>query len=175
MLCLTDCKLVFMYFCALAGVPYATTHLLLFVLIVWTKSYEELKSRSCSLFIFFQLLFLSLSCIQISFSAPLFNRPQPIFFASYDGITFCPVTITVPCFVIFTFPGWHTEDIPSNNQLEAQFFFLICLFQFYTCFEQSCAHHQESQLYQYVWYMSFCIGNGLVCRLGWNSTVTYTE
>jgi hypothetical protein len=30
-------------------------------------------------------------------------------------------------------------------------------------------------LYQYVWYMSFCIGNGLVCRLGWNSTVTYTE
>ena len=42
-----------------------------------------------------------------------------------------------------------------NNQLDEQFFFLICLFQSSTCFEQPCAHHQESQLYQYdIWHMS---------------------
>jgi len=34
-----------------------------------------------------------------------------------------------------------------NNQLDAQFFFLIYLFQFSTCFEHPCAHHQENQLY----------------------------
>jgi len=40
-----------------------------------------------------------------------------------------------------------------NDQLDAQFLFLICLFQFSTCFEQPCAHHQDSQLYQYdIWY-----------------------
>ena len=39
------------------------------------------------------------------------------------------------------------------------------LFQFSTCFEQPCAHHQENQLYQYnVWYMSLCVGDRLVCR-----------
>ena len=31
-----------------------------------------------------------------------------------------------------------------NNQLDTQLFFIICLFQFSTCFEQPCAHHQES-------------------------------
>ena len=36
-----------------------------------------------------------------------------------------------------------------NNQHDAQFFFLINIFQFSTCFEQHSAHHQESQLYQY--------------------------
>ena len=56
-----------------------------------------------------------------------------------------------------------------NNQPDAQFFFLICLFQFSTCFEQQCAHNQES-IYQYdIWYMSLCVADRLVCRLGWNS------
>ena len=42
---------------------------------------------------------------------------------------------------------------PVNNQLDVQFFFLICLFQFSTCCGQPFAHHQESQLYQYdIWY-----------------------
>ena len=55
-----------------------------------------------------------------------------------------------------------------NNQLDAQFLFCTYLFQFSTCFEQPCVHHQESQLYQYViWYMSLC-GDGPVCRFGWN-------
>jgi len=35
-----------------------------------------------------------------------------------------------------------------NNQHDAQFFFFrICLFQFPTCFEHSCAHHQNNLLY----------------------------
>jgi len=34
-----------------------------------------------------------------------------------------------------------------NKQLEAQFFFLIYLFQFFTCFEHLCAHHQGNQWY----------------------------
>jgi hypothetical protein len=56
----------------------------------------------------------------------------------------------------------HLGVILVNDQLDAQFFFLICLFQSSTCFEQPRAHHQENQLYQYnFWYMSLC----LVCRL----------
>jgi hypothetical protein len=52
-----------------------------------------------------------------------------------------------------------------NDQLDAQFFFLICLFQSSTCFEQPCAHHQENQLYQYnFWYMSICVSGCLVRR-----------
>jgi len=51
--------------------------------------------------------------------------------------------------------------------------FYIYLFRFSTCFEQPCAHHQESQLYQYnIWYMSLCVGECPVCR--WSGTVTYT-
>ena len=43
------------------------------------------------------------------------------------------------------------------------------LFRFSTCFEQPCAHHQESQFCQYsIWYMSFCVGDRPVCRSGRN-------
>jgi hypothetical protein len=45
-----------------------------------------------------------------------------------------------------------------NKQLEANSFYTY-LFRFSTCFEQPCAHHQESQLYQYIWYMSLCVGD----------------
>jgi len=34
-----------------------------------------------------------------------------------------------------------------NNQLDAQFFFRVYLFQFSTSFQHPCAHHQENQLY----------------------------
>jgi len=45
--------------------------------------------------------------------------------------------------------------------------FYTHLFRFSTRFEQPCAHHQESQLYQYnIWYMSLCVGDRLVCRSG---------
>ena len=49
-----------------------------------------------------------------------------------------------------------------NGQLYAQFFSMY-IFQFSTCFEQSHAHHQENQLYQYnIWYMSLCVGDRFV-------------
>jgi len=39
------------------------------------------------------------------------------------------------------------------------------LFQFSTCFERPCAHHQEYQLYQYnLWYMSLCVSDRFMCR-----------
>jgi hypothetical protein len=80
----------------------------------------------------------------------------------------------------------HLGIILVNDQLDAQFFFLLCLFQSCTCFEQPCAHHQENQLYQYnFWYMSLCLSGRLVCRSGRNfptcildghlHTVTYTR
>jgi hypothetical protein len=47
----------------------------------------------------------------------------------------------------------HLGIILVNDRLDAQFFFLICLFQSSSCFEQPRAHHQENQLYQY----NFCI------------------
>jgi hypothetical protein len=44
--------------------------------------------------------------------------------------------------------------------------FCMCLFHFCTCFEQTSAHHQENQLYQYIiWYISLRVGGRLVCRL----------
>jgi hypothetical protein len=39
------------------------------------------------------------------------------------------------------------DSVHVNNQLDAQLFFGIYLFQFSTCFEYPCAHHQENQLY----------------------------
>jgi len=43
----------------------------------------------------------------------------------------------------------HRGSVLVNNQLDAQFFFFfrVYLFQFSTCFEHPCAHHQENQLY----------------------------
>jgi hypothetical protein len=65
--------------------------------------------------------------------------------------------------------------LPSlvNNQLDAQFPFSICLFQFSACFEQPRARHQKNQLYEYnIWYVSLYVGDRLVCRLGGNSFPT---
>jgi hypothetical protein len=67
------------------------------------------------------------------------------------------------------FVDLHLDTILVNDQLDAQFFFLICLFQSSTCFGQPRAHHQENQLYQYnIWYMSLCVrvSGRLVCRSG---------
>jgi len=53
-----------------------------------------------------------------------------------------------------------------NNQLDAQFLLYIFISILYM-FRATCAHHQESQLYQYnIWYMSFCVGGRPVCRSG---------
>jgi len=62
---------------------------------------------------------------------------------------------TVPVFYVLL--TVHLGSILVNNHLDAQFFFRIYLFQFSTCFENPCAHHQENQMYQYdIWYMSLC-------------------
>jgi hypothetical protein len=45
---------------------------------------------------------------------------------------------------ILWFVDLHLGIILVNDQLDAQFFFRICLFQISTCFEHSCAHHQEN-------------------------------
>jgi len=61
------------------------------------------------------------------------------------------------------------NQIIVNNQHDSQFFFHIYLFQFSTCFEHPCAHHQENQLHQYdIWYMSLYVGDRQVCMFGWN-------
>ena len=69
----------------------------------------------------------------------------------------------------------HLGIILVNDQLDAQFFFRICLFQISACFEHSCDHHLENQFYQYnIWYMSLCVGDRLVCIPAYQ-TVTYIE
>jgi len=46
----------------------------------------------------------------------------------------------------------HLSIILVNNQLDTHNFFCIYLFGFSPCFEQPCAHHRESQFYQYnIW------------------------
>jgi len=50
-------------------------------------------------------------------------------------------------FETLCFVDLHLFSVLVDNQLDAQFFFLIYLFQFSTCFEHPCAHHQENQLY----------------------------
>jgi hypothetical protein len=47
-------------------------------------------------------------------------------------------------FLFYILFAVHLGTIPVNNQLDAQFFFLICLLQFSTCFGQHGAHHQEN-------------------------------
>jgi len=52
-----------------------------------------------------------------------------------------------------------------NDQLDAQFFSMY-LYKFFTCFEQSRAHHQENKFYQYnIWNVSLCVGGRFVCTV----------
>ena len=54
------------------------------------------------------------------------------------------------------------------------FSFSVYLFHFSTCFEQPSARHQENQLYQYIiWYISYCVGDCLVCR--WHTRQSPTQ
>jgi hypothetical protein len=81
---------------------------------------------------------------------------QHTFFISVLSLTEFYVLLTV-----------HLGVILVNNQLDAQFFFLMCLLQFCTCFEQHRAHPQENDLYQYnIWYTSLYLGDRLVCKSG---------
>ena len=53
--------------------------------------------------------------------------------------------ISSECYVLLTI---HLGSVLVNNQLDSQFFSRIYLFQFSTCFEHPCAHHQENKLYE---------------------------
>jgi hypothetical protein len=53
----------------------------------------------------------------------------------------CKEVFTTKFYVFLTV---HLGVILVNDQLDAQFFFLICLFQSSTRFEQLRAHHQEN-------------------------------
>jgi hypothetical protein len=62
-----------------------------------------------------------------------------------------------------------------NKQLDA-LFQCIYLFHFPTCFEQSSAHHQENQLYQYIiWYVSLCVGDWYDRHTGQSPTQSDTN
>ena len=67
----------------------------------------------------------------------------------------------------------HLGSVFVNNQLDAQFFFRTYLFQFCTCFEHPCAHHQESFINTTsgIRGMSLYVGDRLVCRFGWSSVL----
>jgi hypothetical protein len=76
------------------------------------------------------------------------------------------VLLTVHLYVLITV---YLGIILVNDQLDAKFFFLICLFQSSTCFQKPRAHHQENKLYQYnVWYMSLCVSGRLARKAGRN-------
>jgi hypothetical protein len=84
-----------------------------------------------------------------------------------------PLNATLPfirCMFIWT---KHTppsssevkERILINDQLDAQFPYIFI--SIFCMFLATCAHRQESQLYQYnIWYMSLCVGDRPVCRSG---------
>jgi hypothetical protein len=84
------------------------------------------------------------------------NGMTPVKEPNYEFMTEFYILLTV-----------HLGIILVYDQLDAQFSFLICLFQSSTCFEQPHAHRRENQLYQYnFWYMSLCVIGRLVCRSG---------
>jgi len=61
----------------------------------------------------------------------------PEFFSTFTLISDFDVLLTV-----------HLSITLVNDQLDTQFFyFIICLLQSSTCFEQRRAHHQEIKLY----------------------------
>jgi hypothetical protein len=142
--------------------------------IVITVNFKQLQSLSPFLLIGWVLQTLWTQKIMFYFKVftfpPQFCRPlEPAVWC--DNRFVCAlgnVKKKVPCTTVFCFMFcWsvHLGIILVNDQLDAQFFLLVCLFQFSTCSEQPRAHHQENQLYQYnVWYMSLCVGDRLVCR-----------
>jgi hypothetical protein len=72
-------------------------------------------------------------------------------------------TDRILCFLCFV--DLHLGIILANNKFDTQFFFLVCLLQFSTRFEQHRAHHQDNYLYQYsIWYTSLYVGDRLVWK-----------
>jgi hypothetical protein len=66
-----------------------------------------------------------------------------------------PFGVTIPA----TVP--QGSEIPEGLMNTAVFISILYMI------EQTCAHHRDSQLYQYnIWYMSLCVGDRPVCRSG---------
>ena len=51
-----------------------------------------------------------------------------------------------------------------NNKIEAQIFFLVCLFVFSTFPGQPCAHHEENYCINATPGLCHCVDGRLVCR-----------
>jgi hypothetical protein len=72
------------------------------------------------------------------------------------------------------------DSVHVNNQLDAQFFFRIYLFQFSTCFEHPCARaplcSSSGELILVIWHLVYVSywGSRQVCRFGWSSIQTCT-
>jgi len=89
-----------------------------------------------------------------------------MYFAAHSVVPYIRLTLYVLLKDLFL--------ILVNNQLTHSSFFHIHLFQFSTCFEHPCAHHQGNQLYQYdicftSLYVQTCTLDGHLHR------VTYTR
>ena len=100
------------------------------------------------------------------------KRPQN------HNVLYTQACILTYAYIFYVLLTVHLGIILVNNQLDAQFFFLIRLFKFATCFEQHSAHHQD-QFYQYkFWYLSHLIDDRLVSICtpdGHLQGVTYTR
>jgi hypothetical protein len=83
--------------------------------------------------------------------------------------------------VLFLYMTNLTHNSFSMFTTRSICFIYVSVFQFSTCFQHPCAHHQQNQLYQYnIWYVSLCVGDRLVCRStcildGHLHRVTYTR
>jgi hypothetical protein len=80
-------------------------------------------------------------------------------------VTFCSHSVLIFYVLLTVLPSrYNSCKWPTWRTI----LFSICLFQFSTCFKQPHAHHQDNQLYQYIWYVSLCVGDRLICRSGRN-------
>jgi hypothetical protein len=93
-------------------------------------------------------------------SYPLYIRHWHMLY-SFDDSLRAGSGWNVSCSTNIDVPSWQKSYynfyilLPSillwflvNGRIDARFFSMY-LFQFSTCFEQPCAHHQENQFYQY--------------------------
>jgi 3-deoxy-D-arabino-heptulosonate 7-phosphate (DAHP) synthase class II len=73
----------------------------------------------------------------------------------------------------------HLGSVLINNQLDAQLFFRMYLFQFSTCFEHLCAHRQENRINTVSRICHSYVGDRLACMLhakrSHTHRVTYTR
>jgi len=67
-----------------------------------------------------------------------------LYYAAFQEHTLCICTWLNDVLFFYVLLTVHLSIILLNDQLDARFFFRICLFQISACFEHSRAHHQEN-------------------------------